>query len=168
MSGIRGPNRASDSQSVFSSQERSHSRIVEIDSWMPSEIHAIPSTVHRLMRLIEGSPCVQGLERDVELALLEALGTAVMHGDQADPKRKVHIRCRCGPDNEMSMVVTHQGKGLSLGKTIGNFLTSEPAGENGCAIKLTKVATNEVSSERGSTEVHNGGTVLSSVSLKQA
>jgi hypothetical protein len=64
----------------------------------------------------------------------------------------------------MSMVVTHQGKGLSLGKTMGNSLTSEPAGENGCAI----VATNEVSPERGSTEVHNGGTVLSSVSLKQA
>jgi serine/threonine-protein kinase RsbW len=153
---MRGLNRASDSQSVFS-RKRSHSRIVEIDSWMPSEIHAISPTVDRLMRLIEGSECVQGAERDVELAIRGALGNAVVHGNPGS-KRKVHIRCRCGPGNEISIVVTHQGKGSEFGKTIGNSLTSEPA-EYGCGIELMKVAIGEVSFERGSSEVHNGGTV---------
>ena len=132
MSGMRGPNRASDSQSVFSTR-RSHSRILEIDTWMPDEIQAVSPTVDRLMRLIQGSECVQGAERDVELALLESLGNAVVHGNQADSKTKVHIRCRCGPGNEMSIVVMHQGKGFDFGKTAGNSLASEPAGEHGSA-----------------------------------
>jgi len=45
------------------SQENLHSRILEIDTWMPSDIHAISPTVDRLMRLIEGSQCVHGAER---------------------------------------------------------------------------------------------------------
>jgi hypothetical protein len=54
---------------------------LEIDSWMPHEIQAVSPTVDRLMRLIEGSQCVQGAERDFELALREALGIAVVHGN---------------------------------------------------------------------------------------
>jgi serine/threonine-protein kinase RsbW len=161
---MRGLNRASDSQSVFS-RKRSHSRIVEIDSWMPSETHAISPTVDRLMRLIEGSECIQGAERDVELALREALGNAVVHGNQAGSKTKVHIRCGCRPGNEMSIVVTHQRAGSDFGTTVGNSLTSEPT-EYGCGIELMKVAIGEVSFERRSTDVHNGGPIRSSVSLK--
>ncbi|SRR5712664_4468457 len=165
MSGMRGLNRTSDSQLALS-RKRSHSRIVEIDSWMPSEIHAISPTVDRLMRLIEGSECVQGAERDVELALREALGNAVVHGNQADSKARVHIRCRCGPGKEISIVVTHQGKGFDFGKTIGYRRTSDPAGEHGCAIELMKVAIDKVSFERTSTEVQKGNSVLSPASLK--
>jgi serine/threonine-protein kinase RsbW len=88
---------------------------LEIDSWMPGEIQAVSPTVDRLMRLIEGSQCVQGAERDVELALREALGNAVGHGNQADPTTKIHIRCRCGPGNEISILVRHQGKGFDFG-----------------------------------------------------
>jgi len=164
MSGMRGLNRASDSKSALS-RKRSSSRIVEIDCWMPSEIHAISPTVDRLMRLIQGSQCVQGVEGDVEVALREALGKAVVHGNQAESKTKVHIRCRCGPGNGISILVTDQGKAFDFGKTLGNSRTSEPAGEYGCGGELMKVAIDEVSFE-GSSEVHNGGTVLSSASLK--
>jgi len=110
MSGMRGLNGASDSESVFS-RKRSHSRILEIDTWMPSDIHAISPTVDRLMRLIEGSQCVHTAERDVEMTLREALGRSVVHGNQADSKTKVHIRCRCGPGSEITIVVTRATRG---------------------------------------------------------
>ena len=165
MNGMRGQNEAPNSQPKFSGK-RSGSSILEIDTWMPGEIQAVSPTVDRLMRLIQGSECVQGAERDVELALRESLGNAVVHGNQADSKTKVHIRCRCGPGNEISIVVMHQGKGFDFGKAAGNSLASEPAGEHGSGIELKKVAMDEVSFERGSTEVHNGGTVVSSLSLK--
>jgi anti-sigma regulatory factor (Ser/Thr protein kinase) len=125
---------------------------VEIDSWMSSEIHVISATVDRLMRLIEGSQYVQGRQPDVELALRGALGNAFAHGNQADPKTKLHIRCRCGPGNEVSIVVTHQGKGFDFGKTIVDSLTSEPASKYWCGVELMKVAIEEVSFERSSTE----------------
>jgi hypothetical protein len=56
-------NRALGSQSLFSGKG-SRSSILEIDSWMPSEIQAISPLVDRLIRLIEGSQCVPGAEPD--------------------------------------------------------------------------------------------------------
>jgi anti-sigma regulatory factor (Ser/Thr protein kinase) len=105
---------------------------LEIDTWMTSDIHAISPTVDRLMRLIEGSQCVRGAERDVEMTLREALGRGVVHGSQADSKTKVHIRCRCGPGSEITIVVTHQGKGFGFGKSIANSLASKKSSEQ-CA-----------------------------------
>jgi serine/threonine-protein kinase RsbW len=153
MSGMRSLNGASDPQSLFSGK-RSRSAILEIDSWMPSEIQAISPLVDRLTRLIELSQCVPGEEPDVELALREALGNAVMHGNQEDPGKKVHIRCRCGPGNEISIVVTDQGKGFDFGKTVGNGLTSDPAAGHGLGIQLMKAYMDDVHFERGGSEVH--------------
>ena len=164
MSGMRSVNGASDSQSPFL-RKRSRSSNLEIDSWMPSKIQAISPLVDRLMRLIEGSQCVSGKEFEVELALREALGNVVARGNQ-ELQNTIHIRCRCGPGNEISIVVTDQGKGFDFGKAVGNSLTSEPAGEHGPGIELKNVALDEVSFKRGSTEIHNGGAVLTSVSLK--
>src|ERR1700687_3064609 len=137
MSGMRNLNRVSDSQPQFSGK-RDRSSILEIDSWMPSEIQAISPLVDRLIRLIEGSQCVPGAEPDVELALREALQNAVVHGNQEDPKTKVHIRCRCVPGKEISIVVTDQGKGFDFEKTLGNGFTLEPAAEHGRGIQLMK------------------------------
>jgi len=153
MSGMQSVNGASDSQSLFSGK-RSRSSIMEIDSWMPSAIQAISPSVDRLMRLIELSRCVPGAERDVELALREALGNAVVHGNQEDPGRKVHIRCRCWPGKEISIVVTDQGKGFDFGKTVSNGLTLDPATEHGRGIQLMKACMDDVHFERGGAEVH--------------
>jgi len=153
MSGMRSRNRATDSQSRFS-KKRSHSSILEIDSWMPTEVRAISPLVDRLMRLIEGSQCVPGKEFDIELALREALENAVVHGNQEDPERKVHVRCRCQPGKEMSIVVTDQGKGFDFEKTVGNGTTTDPASEHGRGIQLMKAYMDDVYFERGGSEVH--------------
>jgi len=141
------------SQSAFS-RKRSRSSILEIDSWMPSKIQAISPLVDRLMRLIKGSKCVSGREFDVELALREALGNAVVHGNQENPEKKVHIRCRCGPGNELSIIVTDQGKGFDFGKVVGNGLTSDPAAAHGHGIQLMKAYMDDVHFARGGSEVH--------------
>jgi serine/threonine-protein kinase RsbW len=153
MSGMRSLNGASDSQSPFSGKP-SRSSALEIDSWMPSEVRAISPLVDRLMRLIEESQCVPGKEFDVELALREALENAVLHGNQEDPKTKVHIRCRCQPGKEISIVVTDQGKGFDFEKIAGNGITSNPAAEHGRGIQLMKAYMDDVHFERGGSEVH--------------
>src|SRR5689334_13053693 len=56
--------------------------LFEIAAWLPSEIKAISPLVDQLMRLIEGSRCVAGHEVAVELALREALSSAVIHGNE--------------------------------------------------------------------------------------
>jgi serine/threonine-protein kinase RsbW len=153
MAQIQAANTVSSSQSRFSGK-RSHSSILEIDTWMPSEIQAISPTLDRLMRLIEGLQCVPGAERDVELALREALANAVVHGNQKEPGKRVHIRCRCGPGKEISIVVTDQGKGFDFEKTMGNGLTPDPAAERGRGIPLMKAYMDEMHFERDGSEVH--------------
>ena len=153
MAQIQTANRASSSQSPFSGK-RSRPSILEIDTWMPSEIQAISPTLDRLMRLIEGLQCIPGAERDVELALREALVNAVVHGNQKDPEKKVHIRCRCGPGKEISIVVTDQGKGFDFEKTAGNGLTPDPAAEHGRGIPLMKAYMDDMHFERDGSEVH--------------
>ena len=153
MNGMRSLNPATDSQSRFS-RKRTSSSVLEIDSWVASKIQAVSPLVDRLMKLIEGSQCVPGEEFGVELALREALDNAIVHGNQEDPDRKVHIRCRCQPGKEISIVVTDQGKGFNFEKTTGDGVTSEPASEHGRGIQLMKAYMDEVHFERGGSEVH--------------
>ena len=153
MNGMRGLNAVTSSQPRFSGK-RSRSSVLEIDSWMPSKIQAISPTVDRLMRLMEGTQCISGNEFDVELALREALGNAVVHGNQEDPEKKVHIRCRCGPGKGISIIVTDQGKGFDFGKVLANGLASEPAAAHGHGIQLIEAYMDDVHFARGGSEVH--------------
>ena len=153
MNGMRSLNRSSAPQSPLPGK-RSRSSFLDIDSWMPSAIPAISPLVDRLMRLIEGSQCVPGAEADVELALREALDNAVVHGNREDPKTKVHIRCRCVPGKEISIVVTDQGKGFDSEKITGNSVKWDPDSEHGRGIQLMKAYMDEVHFERGGSEVH--------------
>ena len=153
MSGMRSLNRVPDTQVPFSGK-RPGSSILELDFWMPSEVRAISPLVDRLMRLIKRSQCVPGEEFDVELALREALDNAVVHGNQENPKTKVHLRFRCRPGNEISIVVTDQGKGFNFEEFVGNGSTSDPASAHGRGIQLMKAYMDDVHFERGGSEVH--------------
>ena len=154
MSGMRSLNSATESQSRFS-KKRSRSSILEIDSWMPSKIQAISPLVDRLMRLIERARCVPGKEFDVELALREALGNAVVHGNKEDPGKKVHIRCRCGLGKGISIIVTDKGKGFDFGKVLANGVTADPAAAtHGHGIQLMNAYMDDVHFARGGSEAH--------------
>jgi anti-sigma regulatory factor (Ser/Thr protein kinase) len=112
MGGMRIVRGTFGSQSL-SPERRSRQSILEIDSWLPSQIQAISALVDRLMLLTEGSQCISGEESHVELALREAPANAVVHGNQKEGEIKVRIRCRCGPGKEISIVVADQGKDLT-------------------------------------------------------
>jgi serine/threonine-protein kinase RsbW len=153
MNGMRSFIRAANSQPQRRIK-RSGSSILEIDYWMPSSIQAISPLVDRLMRLIERAKCVPGAEFDVELAIREALGNAVLHGNQENADKKVHIRCRCESGNEISIVVTDEGKGFDFVKILGNGLTSDPADSHGHGIQLMRAYMDDVHLEKGGSEVH--------------
>jgi serine/threonine-protein kinase RsbW len=153
MGGMQSLNRATDSQSHFP-KKRSRSSILEIDSWMSSQVRAISPLVDRLMKLIEKSQCVPGEEFDAELALREALNNAVVHGNREDPEVRVHIRCRCQPGKELFIVVTDQGKGFDFKKAVGNGMERDPDSEHGRGIQLMKAYMDDVHFERGGSEVH--------------
>ena len=153
MSGMRSLNRATDSQSQFSGK-RSRSSILEIDSWMPSEVRAISPLVDRLMRLIEGSQCVPGEEFDIELALREALEQCSRARQPGRSRNKSTHPLPLPARQELSIVVTDQGKGFDFEKTVGNGIALDPDSEHGRGIQLMKAYMDDVHFERGGSEVH--------------
>jgi serine/threonine-protein kinase RsbW len=128
--------------------------LLEVDSWIPSEATAISPLVDRLMRLIEGSHCITGEEHDVELVLREALSNAVVHGNQLDAHKLVHVRCRCKVGKAISLIVSDQGQGFDA-RTIPDPVAVENLeAEHGRGIQLMKLVMDEVSFQQRGTEVH--------------
>jgi serine/threonine-protein kinase RsbW len=126
----------------------------QFESWMPSEIKAISPLVDRLMRLIEGSRCVAGEEPAVELALREALHNAVVHGNRMDHEKLVQVFCRCELEKGICVVVKDQGQGFDPSAVPDPTAPENIGADHGRGIWLMKSAMDEVSFERGGTEVH--------------
>ncbi len=137
---------------IFKGIEEGHSSLA-IDAWMPSEVQAIWPLVGWLMRQIEGSRCVAGHEPAVELALQEALSNAVVHGNRMDKAKAVRIRCRCEVGTGASVVVSDQGQGFDPDAVPDPSTIEGVKAEHGRGIHLMKLAMDEVSFERGGTEV---------------
>jgi serine/threonine-protein kinase RsbW len=133
---------------------RASRSLLEIEAWMPSEIKAISPLVERLMRLIEGSHSVAGNEPAVELALREALSNAVVHGNGIDGHKLVQIRCQCELGKGASIIVTDNGQGFDANAVPDPLAVERLEAEHGRGIHLMKLAMDEVSFERGGTEVH--------------
>jgi serine/threonine-protein kinase RsbW len=133
---------------------RASRSLLEIEAWLPSEIKAISPLADQLMRLIEGSRCVAGDEGAVELALREALSNAVVHGNGMDPHKLVRIRCRCELGKGVSIIVTDNGQGFDPNAVPNPLVVERLEADHGRGIHLMKLAMDEVSFERGGTEVH--------------
>jgi anti-sigma regulatory factor (Ser/Thr protein kinase) len=128
--------------------------LLEIDAWLPSELKAISPLVDRLMRLIEGSHCIKGEEHAIELALREAPCNAVVHGNRLDAHKLVHARCRCQVGKGISLIVSDQGQGFDAQDVPDSQALENLEAEHGRGIQLMKLLTDEVSFQRGGTEVH--------------
>ena len=88
---------------------------IELESSLPSEMAAISPFVDRLMLLLRKCGCVPQGESDVEIALREALGNAIIHAKHENPRKRVYIRCRCEPDG-VSITVKDEGSGFDITK----------------------------------------------------
>src|SRR6266849_4231242 len=127
---------------------------LDVHTWVRSEIALISPLVDWLMNLIATSQCVCGEEEFVELALREALSNAMIHGNRLDPRKLVHVRCCCDFGKGVFIAVRDQGHGFDP-NTVPNPLAVENLlAEHGRGIHLMKLAVDEVSFERGGTEVH--------------
>jgi serine/threonine-protein kinase RsbW len=80
---------------------------------MRSEVTAISPFADSFMHFIKKCRCVLGVEREVEVALREALANAVVHGNHKDPRKRVYVSCCCETDG-VSLVIRDEGQALTL------------------------------------------------------
>jgi serine/threonine-protein kinase RsbW len=127
---------------------------LQVHTWVGSEIGLISPLVDWLMSLIAASRCIFGEEEFVELALREALSNAMLHGNRADARKLVHVRCCCESGKGVSIVVRDQGQGFDPDRVPDPLRVENLNSERGRGLHLMKLAMDEVSFERGGTEVH--------------
>ena len=126
---------------------------IRLELSLRSEVGAISPFVDTLMRLIRKCRWIPGNEKDIEIALREALTNAVIHGNHEDPEKQVYVGCRGGTD-EVSIVIRDEGQGFDSGDVLDpttpeNIRSSHPRG-----IHLMKILMDEVRFERGGTVVY--------------
>jgi len=126
---------------------------IELERSLPSEVAAISPFVDKLMLLLRKCGSVSEGVSDVEIALREALANAIIHGNHENPRKHVHVRCRCEPD-EIAIAVKDEGRGFDV-----NTITDPTAPENtgsvhGRGIYLMKAFMDEVRFEEGGVVVH--------------
>jgi serine/threonine-protein kinase RsbW len=126
---------------------------LEVHTWVRSEIGLISPLVDWLVSLIAESRCVFGEEEFVELALREALSNAMLHGNRLDARKLVHVRCCCECGKGVFIVVRDQGQGFDPSRVPDPLAFENLRAEHGRGIHLMKLAMDEVSFERGGTEV---------------
>jgi serine/threonine-protein kinase RsbW len=127
---------------------------LEVHTWLRSEIGLISPLVDWLMSLIAGSLCVRGKGEFVELALREAVSNAMLHGNRMDARKLVHLRCCCEGTRGVFIVVRDQGHGFDPNNVPNPLAVENLGAEHGRGIYLMKMVMDEVSFERGGTEVH--------------
>jgi len=97
--------------------------------------------------------CVPDGESEVEIALREALANAIIHGNHENPRKHVHVRFRCNPD-EVSIAVKDEGRGFDINEMPDPTAPENIGAGHGRGIYLMKAFMDEVRFEEGGVVVH--------------
>ena len=127
---------------------------VELRQSIPSQIHAISPFVDQLMSFITKPRNKDGSETDIEMALIEALENAVVHGNCEDPHKRVYVTCRCTAEGEVSITVQDEGQGFDTGTLPDPTAPENRLRTSGRGIYLMKTLMDEVCFEKGGAVVH--------------
>jgi serine/threonine-protein kinase RsbW len=128
--------------------------MVQVKVSVRSAINEISPLIDRLMRLIRKGNCVVGEEINVEIALREAVTNAVVHGNKADPEKKVVICCEVGLGSGVSVIVRDEGQGFDPANVSDPTTNENIECDHGRGIYLMRALMDEVHFEQGGTEVH--------------
>src|ERR1700756_1173860 len=126
---------------------------VELRQSLPSKVAAISPFTEQLMRFILNFRMADGSEIDIEMALLEALANAVIHGNGDDSRKSVYVTCRCYMDGELVITVQDEGRGFDSNAVPHPTFPENLLFTNGRGIYLMKTLMDEVFFEEGGSVV---------------
>ena len=115
---------------------------------------AVDPVVQQVMEAVRQMKCVDGKEDAIELALIEALANAVVHGAKEDPTKIVECLVACDEQRGILIIVRDPGPGFDPNAiptcTVGENLYSN----HGRGIFLINQLMDEVKFHKNGTEIH--------------
>ena len=128
--------------------------LVQADMTLPADVNAISPMVERVMRIVTEMGCASGREFEIELALREALANAVEHGSGNDSSKQIQCCVACDHARGMLIVVRDPGPGFDPSQIPSPIRGQNLFSTGGRGIYLINQLMDEVSFERGGTEIH--------------
>jgi serine/threonine-protein kinase RsbW len=122
---------------------------VELRQSLPSRVAVVSPFVDQLIQFILNFRIADGSEIDIEMALLEALANAVIHGSGENSSKPIYVTCRCYLDGELAITVQDEGKGFDSSAVPDPTFLENLLFTHGRGIYLMKMLMDEVSFEEG-------------------
>jgi serine/threonine-protein kinase RsbW len=128
--------------------------ILRLDAIIDGRVESIRPLVDSVMQMVRAMGCAAGKEAEVEIALLEALANAVMHGAKNDPTKKVECCVACDEARGMLIVIRDPGEGFDPNKIPSPVQGQNIFSTHGRGIFLINQLVDDVKYEKGGTEIH--------------
>jgi serine/threonine-protein kinase RsbW len=128
--------------------------ILKLQKSLEGRIDAIPPFVDGLMSIVQSVGCAAGREREVEVALIEALANAVQHGCKNDPTKMIEVCVGCDESRGLLIVIRDPGPGFDPSSIPNPVVGQNLFSTHGRGIFLINQLVDEVHYEKGGTEIH--------------
>ena len=128
--------------------------ILKLQKTLQGRIEAIPPFVEGVMKIVESMGCAPGREREVEVALLEALANAVQHGCKNDPSKNVEVCVACDESRGLLIIIRDPGEGFDPASIPSPVVGQNLFSAHGRGVFLINQLMDEVRYEKGGTEIH--------------
>jgi serine/threonine-protein kinase RsbW len=133
---------------------KSGNLILKLQKTLEARVEAIPPFVDEIMEIVSSMGCAAGKEREVEMALLEALANAVQHGCKNDPTKQVECCVACDESRGLLIVIRDPGAGFDPASIPSPIVGQNLYSSHGRGIYLINQLMDEVRFEKGGTEIH--------------
>jgi serine/threonine-protein kinase RsbW len=128
--------------------------ILKLQKTLEGRIEAIPPFVAGVMEVVQSMGCAAGKEREVEVALIEALANAVQHGCKNDPTKMVEVCVACDESRRLLVVIRDPGPGFDPSAIPNPVKGQNLLSTHGRGVFLINQLVDEVHYEKGGTEIH--------------
>jgi len=128
--------------------------ILKLQKKMEARVEAIPPFVDGVMKIVQSMGCAAGKEREVEIALLEALANAVVHGAKNDPSKEIECCVACDESRGLLVIIRDPGQGFDPASIPSPVVGQNLFSSHGRGIFMINQLMDEVRYEKGGTEIH--------------
>lgn len=128
--------------------------VLKLSVTLSANKQGIEPVVVGIMHLIRQMGCAEGKEEPIELALIEALANAVVHGAGGDPSKLVECDVACDEKRGMLIVVRDPGQGFDPSDIPDPVEGENIFSSHGRGIYLINQLMDEVKFLKNGTEIH--------------
>jgi serine/threonine-protein kinase RsbW len=127
--------------------------LLRLDLTIPSTLEAVQALIEQIMGTVNEMGCATERIDDVHLALEEALMNALVHGCKEDPGKEIQCCVACEEEKGMLIVVRDPGPGFDPASVPSPVVGQNIYSEHGRGIFLINEMMDEVTFEKGGTEI---------------